>query len=426
MLQVDRSVTSTRFRMLEALRDFGRRSPGAVARHRALARRHGEHYRHLCVEQSRRALGKGSQAGGGPLFVEWDNFRTAMDWALEAADLTMAIDFAVPIGQWALRALQSEHRLWVERCLVLAADETEDRASLLTLAARWSGLSGSHGESRRLALEAVRCGAPDSPSTAASEVTVAFSSGMLGLFAETVRAIQRAEAALEMCGDGFTYVEGRAVLHPLIVIGSPGRRDEHRDLVHRAARDLDNGIADAIVGRMDVVDHVRSGELDKATWLLPAAIECARQAQARSIEMDLRSMALGILSPDDPTVAERYLEVLTALKTYDYGETIWSVMELLGAVLGPAGSDRVRRHRARPSAGQPASVPESTRAGASRPAPRPGGVGPGCGGGTGRRSGDDQERARELRDRGPARAVTAAGLTRRAGATRAAVRRRPP
>jgi hypothetical protein len=185
---------------------------------------------------------------------------------------------------------------------------------------------------RRLAHAAIAgAGAgPDLAATAMSWVTVAYSSGMLGMFADASRAVGEAEAALDACGDGFTFVEGHAVLHPLIAIGSPGRVADHRDMVHRAALELDNVIANAIANRMDVVEHIRAGMIDKAAWLLPAAIESASRAQVKSIEMDLECMALGLVSPDDAGAGARYLTILSTLKSVDYGETIWGVLELLG------------------------------------------------------------------------------------------------
>jgi predicted ATPase/DNA-binding SARP family transcriptional activator len=337
MIQIDRSATTTRYRVLEAMRDFGRRSEGVAARQKELQTRHCDYYRRHCVEVGRATLGPGYHGNGSMVRAEWDNFRAAMDHAIKDGDHDSAVDFVVPIGQWAIRALQSEHRLWVARCLELVASRSQIRPSLLALAAKWLGLSGDHEGARRLALDAIAAAAPDSTAAAMSWVAVAFSNGMTGRRKDVARAIAEAEAALDSCGDGFTFVEGHAVLHPLIVIATPDRQGSHRDAVHRAALDLDNSIANAIVHRMDVVEHIRGGMIEKAVWLLPAAIEAASRAQVASIEMDLEAMALLLMSPDDPTADERLLRILSALKAYDYGDTILRVLEYLGIVWARRG-----------------------------------------------------------------------------------------
>jgi len=333
MLQIDRSRASTRYRMVESLREFGRSSARSELRRGTLRRRHADHFRCRGADLGRQMVGPGWRGGGTPLVDEWDNLRSALDWALDSEDPSLAVELVAPMGQWALRALQSEHRLWIGRCLEVTEEGDPRYAALATLAAKWAGFDGDHEEALRLARQAIRCGGPVQPSIAASWVTVAFSSGMLGLLSEVPRAMQSAEDALLDCGNGFTFVEGHAVLHPLIVIAYPERRNEHRDVVHRAAAELDNGIAHAIVCRMDVVENVRSGNIEKAAWLLPEAIHQAKEAHARSIEMDLRAMALALLQPDDPTALVQYMDVLEDLKSYDYGDTIWGVMELLGSFL---------------------------------------------------------------------------------------------
>jgi len=337
MILIDRSVTTTRYRLLEVMQEFGRTSAETIARREDLRGRHLSYYRYQSVEAGRVTLGSGFHGNGSSVRAEWDNFRAALDCAIETGDLDAAIDFVVPLGQWAIRSLQSEHRLWLERCLVLASSQSQVRPALLVLAARWRGLSADHEGARGFALEAVESAPYGSTASAMSWVTLAFANGMTGRLREAAQAIKDAESALGACDDGFTFVEGHAVLHPLIVMASPDRRAAHRDVVHAAALDLDNVIANAIVHRMDVVDRIRGGMTDQAVWLLPAAIESASRAQVASIQMDLEAMALLLMAPDDPSADQRFLTILGTLKEYDYGETVWSVLELLGTVWARRG-----------------------------------------------------------------------------------------
>lgn len=208
---------------------------------------------------------------------------------------------------------------------------------LLALSAKWQGFSGDYGAARQLAIEAIDAASPGSTAAAMSWVVLAFSNGMSGRRSEVLPAMEKAEVALGDCGDGFTFVEGHAILHTIILVGAPDRRAAHREVVHSAARQLDNVIANAIVHRMDVVEQIHGGMVDKALLMLPGAIEAASRAQVTSIEMDLEAMNLLLMAPDDPTLDERALRILTALKAYDYGDTIWGVVELMGTVWAQRG-----------------------------------------------------------------------------------------
>ena len=339
MILIDRSTDTTRWRLLEAMRDLGVRDDADTARRHELRSRHSAYYRRRCTETGRTTLGRGFHGNGSLIRKEWDNFRSAMEHALEAGDLDAVEDFIAPIGQWAIRSLQSEHRLWVARGAALSARRSEVRPAIAVLAARWQGFSGDHDGARRMALAAIDRAPRGSTAAAMSWVTVAFANAMTGRRDEVVQAIGEAETALAACGDAFTFVEGHSVLHPLISVATPERQQSHREAVHEAAVDLDNAIAHAIVHRMDVVDHIRGGMIDKALWALPAAIESASRAQAASIEMDLEAMALLLMAPEDPAADERLLRVLSALNSYDYGDSIWGVLEVLGVYWA-------RRHKA--------------------------------------------------------------------------------
>ncbi|MGO8871749.1 MAG: AfsR/SARP family transcriptional regulator [Acidimicrobiales bacterium] len=330
MLLVDHAKAHSRFRLLEAMRDVGRRILDGTGAAAAITDRHCDHYCRRSAEIERVALGPGGGEGLVQFALEWDNLRAALDRALERGDLDQARILVGSTGHWAVRNLRSEHRIWTHRTLSLASDVSRTEPVLLALAARWAGIAGDHRRALALATDALDAATTPEPALAFAWVMVAFSSGMLGHRQEATQAILEAESALASCGDPFVFLEGHAVLHPLVGVGFPERYAEHRSMVVTAAAELDNPLINAIVARMEVVELIRGGELSAAVERLPQALQTARLAGVTGIELDLESMALASVSPEDPDAPSHFLGHLSKLKDHDYGDSVWGALELLG------------------------------------------------------------------------------------------------
>lgn len=330
MLLTDRSTPHTRYRLLEAMRDFGRSMLETHGGSADLNSRHSSYYCRRAADISRVVLGPGANDGAHQFALEWDNIRAALDWSLEGRDLEQVTALVGATGIWALRSLRSEHRMWTLRGLSLASDMGRPDPVILVLAAKWSGFAGEHQRALEFATDALKAPAPAQPAAAAAWVSVSFSNAMLGYRDAAAKALAEAESALAECGDPFVFIEGHVVLHPLIGIGFPERYADHRSMVRSAADQLDNPLAHALVARMEVAALVRAKRGHMAAEELPRALQVARLAGAASIEMDLEVMALSMVSPDDQSAPAQFFDTLSKLKELEYGDSTWGVLELLG------------------------------------------------------------------------------------------------
>ena len=329
MLLVDRSRDRTRYRMLEAIRDYGRRDlerSGAAA---GTSDRHCTHYAERSVVLARSAYGPGPAGSVDGFDLEWDNLRTALDWSVRSGDLERASTILGSTAWFAIRTSRGEHRMWTEQVLALNSSLGRADPVVLTFAAKWAGQAGDQARALSLAQAAIDSASPGDPEHASAAVSAAFAHGYAGHYKLAEAAVHDAESSLALCRDRYTFIEGHAVLHPLIAVGYPDRTAEHSALVRRAAVELGNPLANAIVARMGVVELIRSGREREAMEALPAALETVRAAGATSIESELQVMALAAVFVDDEPDAGRFLAIANRFQDTEYGEFAWVFLEVV-------------------------------------------------------------------------------------------------
>ncbi len=122
---------------------------------------------------------------------------------------------------------------------------------------------------------------------------------------------------------------GHAILHGLVAIFHPQRREEHAHFIRRAATELSNPLANAIVGRAIVSDRLIAGAIDDALAELQTALIAARAAEAFGIETDLRVLALARLPLTNHHQTDELTATIARLKTSGYGQLIDVALEIV-------------------------------------------------------------------------------------------------
>ena len=149
MIIPDRRQPGTRYWLLETLRQYAlERLADRGAQDQARAA-HVEHFRCL-AEEIRRANEIDDGPAPATLEREWDNFRVALQWALDSGDIDRAADLATYLSV-ALDLFRDEHQRWIHWVLAVLPAGHHRTALLRCLAGWWANLLGDHHEALRLA-----------------------------------------------------------------------------------------------------------------------------------------------------------------------------------------------------------------------------------------------------------------------------------
>ena len=148
MLTAQRAGASTRYRLLETLRQYGedrldQRGSLATARDR-----HLEWYARVAATADGLARTAREQEGYETFDVEWANLRSAHTWALASEQIDDAIDLCTScFFHCTVHDVKAEHSDWVGRTLAALPEGHPLATRLLGLAACWRGdmLGDSHG-----------------------------------------------------------------------------------------------------------------------------------------------------------------------------------------------------------------------------------------------------------------------------------------
>ena len=106
------------------------------------------------VRSSHAAYRSPAEALGAAAFAaEWDNVRSALDWAVGTGDLTSSADVLESTFWFATCWFRFEHAEWVENWLQRASTTNPDRSTMLGLAAGWRIHAGDPAGAIDLAVE---------------------------------------------------------------------------------------------------------------------------------------------------------------------------------------------------------------------------------------------------------------------------------
>jgi predicted ATPase/class 3 adenylate cyclase len=284
MLAVDEGAeVTTRYQMLETLRQYARERLDESSDADVWRRRHAEHYAAFAEAAGAALHGPDELAWRRRYTDEIDNLRVAVGWALDRdadADRELAvriiaalsnqtnIDRAYEIGSWARRAVGDAERT------------TTGRRSAVLAAAGWHALGEGDIEAARvLASDALRDGLPDDcPSPAQMYVLLGFILAITGEPEQAIATVAEGRAAIE--ARGTAHPSDRAMLATAeasfrALSGDPTGAVEAADEVIRLARESGNPTALAAAAMPVLVATWRS-QPDVAAALADESIALVR------------------------------------------------------------------------------------------------------------------------------------------------------
>jgi predicted ATPase/class 3 adenylate cyclase len=142
MLLVDRSSRSSRYRMLETLRQYGEERLGERGDAVRVHDRHLAHYQLVADRASEAFTGPGQLDALRTGEREWDNLRAAFEWAQTIGDIERAVALALACDRFAHTSLRFEHSQWTDALIARTPSDHPSRCSLYASAALWATLAG--------------------------------------------------------------------------------------------------------------------------------------------------------------------------------------------------------------------------------------------------------------------------------------------
>lgn len=116
---------TTRYQLLETLRQYALERLEQSGEVDVYRRRHAEHYVSVSAEIGGALYGVDEVRTRARLDRETDNLRAAVDWSIDAEEVTLACGIIAPLAREAAWDRGSEFGSWAQRALALAADNDE-------------------------------------------------------------------------------------------------------------------------------------------------------------------------------------------------------------------------------------------------------------------------------------------------------------
>ncbi|WP_280261360.1 protein kinase domain-containing protein [Nocardia abscessus] len=223
---VDKSIAireaadgTVRFRMLETVRDYGRKKLQETGEYTDLRRRHRDWYQRLAMDAEAGWISDQQLDWLARLEREQTNFRDALEFCLseddaEAAETGLRIAAALFMF-WSFRGLYSEGRRWLGRVLAHpAAHSTPDRVRALHSSTILAAVQGDLQYATTLVEQARALAGQDATPT--SQALASYADGALALYrGELDRAVSALEPALgvfESDRPAYLYVAALSML----------------------------------------------------------------------------------------------------------------------------------------------------------------------------------------------------------------------
>ncbi|MFI0980986.1 AfsR/SARP family transcriptional regulator [Streptomyces sp. NPDC021093] len=145
----ERSEGGIRFRLLETLREYGRKQISDVGLRTALRRRHRDHYLALARQGESEWFGSGQADWADRLRLEHANFREALSFSFTTPGegLAGARLAAALYSFWVACGYVEEAQCWLDQALGLAREPSRERAKALWVMSRIAYLRGDIAES---------------------------------------------------------------------------------------------------------------------------------------------------------------------------------------------------------------------------------------------------------------------------------------
>jgi len=345
MAVADRHATSTRYRLLETLRQYGEEQLDDRGETSVLRDHHQQHFLRVATELGALMHSASEVEAKMAMDAEWDNIRASHQLALAGRNLKCAARIVAETEQFAFGSMRHEHSSWTARTLDLAEETGSPSTVLYAASANWANLDGEEKKAHRLALRGIDVAPfPEHQSTV----------GCWGMFAgASPLVLQQSPAAL----DAFRHMQAAFARiddvdtdwMPLVDLvdasmhADAAATDTYRQQLHRVAERVRAPtllIMSVVNDGHALIDSATVDAPDYATSrvLYERALEMAQDAHHTQFETQaLRAIALTATGSGTDDAVERCYDALDALYEIRYWQKLWQVLESVALALAKCG-----------------------------------------------------------------------------------------
>ncbi len=344
MVVADRAASTTRYGLLETIRQFAEEqleSHGEVTR---LRDSHARHYAGAAVGLGLLARSARQIEGSRALDAEWDNLRAAHLWSLAQEDLEGAESIVRSTFRDAQAQVRVEHRSWTLRTVELGERLGRPSTEMMGCHAFWLSVDGFDEESFEWGRRGIAAAPGPGHATTALCWSMIAGSGPLSPpgSAEVREAFDHQRRAVANIADLDHHFEDLVDLVDVALNADPAAAGPLRDQLGEIAGrvpapsllvycHLSDGhvLIDRIIGAPDFTTARAHYE---------RALDVARDASDLLFETQaLRAIALAAVGLGSPDALDRCREALDALYEIRYWQKLWQALESTTLALATMG-----------------------------------------------------------------------------------------
>jgi predicted ATPase/DNA-binding SARP family transcriptional activator len=226
---------STRYRLLETVRDYAAQRLATAGEQETIRRRHLSHFLELAGRAHEQKTTSGSDTGLALLAAQQDNLRAALVFAA-AADPQGLVRLTAAMEQLWLAGNIAEGRRWLDEALTLAPRATPARARALLTAGWLADVQQDHAQARKLITDALALSSRlhDQAGEARARLTLGLIEFTAENPAQAIRHLERSLAMHQALGDRLGICRSRAYLGAAMML-IPASSDQSRTELEPAA-----------------------------------------------------------------------------------------------------------------------------------------------------------------------------------------------
>ena len=146
-IEAPASKTGTRYQMLETIREYAREKLTAAGETVEVHTAYLNYYLWFVKQAEPKLYNQEQNAWSDHLELEFDNFRTALEWSIENKDIGSAAELVINIDRfWQLRGYYCEASMWLDRILALGGIADATHAELLLSRGFFSRAQGEYDQ----------------------------------------------------------------------------------------------------------------------------------------------------------------------------------------------------------------------------------------------------------------------------------------
>ena len=335
MILIQRGSGGTRYDLLETLRQFGgerlrARDQTAVARERHLC-----HYVDVAEQADTLFRSSGEVIGAATFSREWDNLRSAHEWAILTLNLALAERLILSSFMHAVSRMQFEHGDWAEGTIALSTSQRQPSPYTFAQGAHWAFANENMARAAELLVRGIDV-AVDMTDPGVAQCLVNLDPGDDPRVPDPLRQLEIAATKLDLDREWWLliYLPDAAAQY------DPASEPVHVARLVEAAERI--GAPKLRVGAALALAHLsimrKPPDFAAALDLYAPALVTARQSGDQVSEGDcLRSIALATVGLHADEAIEACREALISLYDIRYWYRIWQLFESIGLALASTG-----------------------------------------------------------------------------------------